>query len=215
VIVLAFKPRAEMTPDELEQVRAADRRREREAERSRRKHPVRATTENVTRLAKSKLQALTMLYPPDPAADERPRTRADCVDAPRPCPWAGCRHHLALDVNDLNGSIKRTFPDVEIEDMAETCALDVAERGDVTLEEVGAALNITRERVRQIEVRALAKALRRGLKLKQFVEEGATLTKPPRVHLHVVRSAQAVVESSPPDEDLDAELAVADEDLEP
>jgi len=41
--------------------------------------------------------------------------------------------------------------------MAETCALDVADRGGITLEEVGAILNLTRERIRQVEVRGLAK----------------------------------------------------------
>ena len=28
----------------------------------------------------------------------RPRTRADCLDGPRPCPWASCRHHLLFEV---------------------------------------------------------------------------------------------------------------------
>ena len=41
--------------------------------------------------------------------------------------------------------------------MAETCALDVADRGGITLEEVGAILNLTRERIRQVEVRGLGK----------------------------------------------------------
>jgi Sigma-70, region 4 len=35
--------------------------------------------------------------------------------------------------------------------MEETCSLDVADRGGETLEAVGAYLNITRERVRQLE----------------------------------------------------------------
>jgi DNA-directed RNA polymerase sigma subunit (sigma70/sigma32) len=39
--------------------------------------------------------------------------------------------------------------------MAETCALDVADRGGATLEEVGDLLNITRERVRQMELVSL------------------------------------------------------------
>ena len=41
--------------------------------------------------------------------------------------------------------------------MAETCSLDVADRGGITLEEVGAILNLTRERIRQVEVRGLSK----------------------------------------------------------
>lgn len=28
----------------------------------------------------------------------RPRTRADCLDGPRPCPWVACRHHLLFEV---------------------------------------------------------------------------------------------------------------------
>jgi DNA-directed RNA polymerase sigma subunit (sigma70/sigma32) len=41
--------------------------------------------------------------------------------------------------------------------MAETCSLDVADRGGITLEDVGAILNLTRERIRQVEVRGLVK----------------------------------------------------------
>ena len=41
--------------------------------------------------------------------------------------------------------------------MKETCALDIADRGGVTLEEVGEILNLTRERIRQVEVIGLEK----------------------------------------------------------
>jgi DNA-directed RNA polymerase sigma subunit (sigma70/sigma32) len=41
--------------------------------------------------------------------------------------------------------------------MQETCALDVADRGGITLEEVGEILNLTRERIRQVEVKGLEK----------------------------------------------------------
>jgi DNA-directed RNA polymerase sigma subunit (sigma70/sigma32) len=41
--------------------------------------------------------------------------------------------------------------------MQDTCALDIAERGGVTLEEVGAIMNLTRERIRQVEVSGLEK----------------------------------------------------------
>ena len=43
------------------------------------------------------------------------------------------------------------FPDLEVWEMAETCALDVADRGGITLEDVGSLLNLTRERIRQVE----------------------------------------------------------------
>jgi hypothetical protein len=85
----------------------------------------------------------------------RPKTRAECVDGPRPCPWVSCKHHLALDINEETGSIKLSRPDLEVWEMPETCALDIADRGEHTLEQVGAALNVTRERLRQIETKAL------------------------------------------------------------
>lgn len=85
----------------------------------------------------------------------KPRTRGECVDGPRPCPYVSCQHHLYLDVTEA-GSIKKNFPDLEPEEMRETCALDVADRGGATLEDVGKLLNLTRERTRQIEVKAIA-----------------------------------------------------------
>jgi DNA-directed RNA polymerase sigma subunit (sigma70/sigma32) len=41
--------------------------------------------------------------------------------------------------------------------MGETCALDIAERGGITLEEVGEIMNLTRERIRQLEMSGLTK----------------------------------------------------------
>ena len=87
----------------------------------------------------------------------RPRERTECRAGPRPCLFVSCKHHLYLDVNPRTGSIKLNFPDKEVWELEHTCALDVAERGGVTLEEVGVILNLTRERVRQVEVAALAK----------------------------------------------------------
>lgn len=91
---------------------------------------------------------------PEPYA--RPMTRDDCKFGPRPCLYVACRFHLFLDVNPRTGSIKFNFPGKEVHELEETCALDVADRGGITLEEVGRLLNLTRERVRQLEAEALA-----------------------------------------------------------
>ena len=87
----------------------------------------------------------------------RPRSRADCAAGPRPCMFISCKHHLYLDENPATGSIKLNFPDMEVWELAETCALDVADRGGITLEEVGSIMNLTRERIRQVETRGLLK----------------------------------------------------------
>jgi hypothetical protein len=87
----------------------------------------------------------------------RPRSRADCASGPRPCMFISCKHHLYLDVNPSTGSIKLNFPDKEVWELGETCALDVADRGGITLEEVGTIMNLTRERIRQVETRGLLK----------------------------------------------------------
>jgi len=127
----------------------------RDAPRSRRKRAVRARTLSGLRFVKRDLALGRMLFPED--IGPLPPTRAHCADLPRPCPHVRCRWHLYLDVHPRTGSLKLNFPDLEVEDMAESCALDVADRGGATLEEVGAILNLTRERVRQVEVRASAK----------------------------------------------------------
>ena len=88
---------------------------------------------------------------------ERPNNRIECATGVRPCPYVACKHHLYLDVNPDTGSIKLNFPDLEVWDMVATCALDVADRGGITLEEVGEILNLTRERIRQVEVKGLQK----------------------------------------------------------
>ena len=92
-----------------------------------------------------------------PSTRSGPKTRADCVNGPRPCLFVSCKHNLYLDVNPETGSIKLNFPDKEIWELEHTCALDVAEKGGITLEEVGEIMNLTRERIRQVETRGLMK----------------------------------------------------------
>ena len=87
----------------------------------------------------------------------RPKVRGDCVEGERPCPYVSCKYNLYVDVNPRTGSVKMNFPDKELWELSETCALDVADRAGITLEEVGVIMNLTRERVRQLEMRGLAK----------------------------------------------------------
>ncbi|MDF2692837.1 MAG: DNA-binding protein AsgB [Labilithrix sp.] len=145
----------------------------REQRRSRRKRDVRARTISVKRMTKRELELGRLLYP-DVEDVVKPRTRAECLEGERPCPFVSCKHHLYLDVSARTGAIKLNFPDLEVWEMTETCALDVADRGGTTLEEVGAIMNLTRERIRQVEVKGLAKlqALKDMESLRDYVDEG-------------------------------------------
>jgi hypothetical protein len=144
----------------------------REQRRSRRKRAVRARTISVKRMTKRELEIGRLLYPE--MDYEKPGMRAECLDGPRPCPFISCKHHLYVDVSPRTGAIKLNFPDLEVWEMGESCALDVADRGGTTLEDVGAIMNLTRERIRQVEVKALAKleALRDMMSLREYVDEG-------------------------------------------
>lgn len=125
--------------------------------RPRRTRP-RSKTIAMKQLTRAERELYAFLYPIDPAASEqRPTTRAECRGHEGPCPWVSCKHHLYLDINPLTGSIKLNFPDLEPWELEHTCALDVAEAGALTLEQVGAVTNLTRERVRQVESIGLAK----------------------------------------------------------
>lgn len=75
----------------------------------------------------------------------------------RPCIFVGCRQNLYLDVTE-NGSLKMTRPELDPEEMRQSrsCVLDVAANGPLTLDDVGWALDVSRERIRQLEVRALS-----------------------------------------------------------
>jgi len=88
---------------------------------------------------------------------ERPRIRGDCECDARPCPFASCRYHLYLEVNPLTGAIKFNFPGLEVWELGQTCALDVADMGGLSLEDVGILVNVTRERIRQLEIVAVKK----------------------------------------------------------
>lgn len=136
--------------------------------RNRRARAVRASTENLTRLPKRELQLLRA-----DAGDidhGRPLTRGDCELIERPCPFVGCRHHLYLDVA-RNGNIKLNFPELQPEQLSESCSLDVADQGGESLEFVAELMNITREMVRQMQNNAGRIIAKRHRGLEKYLEE--------------------------------------------
>jgi len=107
--------------------------------------------------------------------DRRPRTRAECCDGPRPCPWVSCKYNLYLDVTEAGG-LRFNFPDIDPDEMAESCALDVADRAEarirlgdppLTADELAAILNTSRPALIEEEARAteaMTKAFRKEAK---------------------------------------------------
>lgn len=140
---------------------AEERERERDRARNTRRRPLRARVEKFDRMSRANLVHLQLLGQPMPV-HARPATRGDCESVPRPCPFVACRFHLYLDVQPGTGNLKLNFPDLEPGDLEVTCALDVADKGGAGLEEVGVSMNVTRERVRQIETIALIKLSRKA-----------------------------------------------------
>lgn len=85
-----------------------------------------------------------------------PTTRGQCCDGQRPCPFFSCRYHIWPDIKLRAGCLPE-----------QSCALDVADEGSHTLEQIGDIYGLTRERVRQILAAATTKLLRRA----QFLDQ--------------------------------------------
>lgn len=86
---------------------------------------------------------------------------AEVIWHSRPCVFVACSKALFLDVSET-GSIILNFPHLEPGEMPaeQSCALDLADRGAMTLEDIAVVTNLTRERIRQIELRALVRRAR-------------------------------------------------------
>ena len=102
--------------------------------------------------------------------DQRPQTRRECQEGGdkymRPCPFVGCGYNTYLDVA-ATGTIKLNVPNQPPWSVAPemSCALDVAARGGITLDDTGKAMRMTRERARQVEEKALRKLQKLGKRL--------------------------------------------------
>jgi hypothetical protein len=92
----------------------------------------------------------------------RKATDGACMDFEEPCQELQCRYHIHSDARESQIASIPTQP--------VTCSLKLAGRGGMTLEEIGGALGITRERVRQIEHRAVRR-MDRLLRLSGYTVE--------------------------------------------
>lgn len=111
-------------------------------------------TENTRDLAREHRRSVKY----DPTYKEATRdlpplpARSECRDGPRPCPHVRCRYHLMVDVTST-GSLR--LYGTEPSAMKNTCALDVADKGPVSLGRAAELLGLTPERVRQCEEAAI------------------------------------------------------------
>mgnify|MGYP001218750701 CR=1 FL=1 len=87
----------------------------------------------------------------------------------RPCLFVSCSASLYLDVQKSK-SLRINFPDLEPDQMVKSCVLDIADGGGLVLEDVAETMNLTRERIRQIE-EAVFKRLRKRQFLKDAIGE--------------------------------------------
>jgi hypothetical protein len=121
-----------------------------------------------TRITKEELQIGKLLYPETP---ERPKTRGQCPGY-RPCPWVGCQYNNYLYIDDRGHlHTKMAVEEPWQSDPFTSCALDLTARHGMKLDEIGEAMNLCRERIRQIEEKALRKLKRRFWWLEEFMEE--------------------------------------------
>ncbi len=109
----------------------------------------------------------------DEYAASRPKTRGDCENGERPCPWISCSANAYLDVKEHGKSITYNFPNIEPEDMKpnRSCTLDIADWGGASLTDIAAMMNLTRERVRQIQEIAIRKVRRHSSILAEFPDD--------------------------------------------
>lgn len=109
--------------------------------------------------ARKVFRSLPVVGQPE-AVGERPRTRGDCEDGPRPCPWFECKYHLATDVVQDRYGNREERPTRGWDWSKPSCSLDLADAGPMSLRAVASLMGLKNERVLAIERRAVSKARR-------------------------------------------------------
>ncbi len=85
-----------------------------------------------------------------------PKTRAECIDGPRPCPYTTCKHNMKPTAS------------------GETCVLDFAARGGMPPGEIAYELRTSRQAIEQTARRAYIKVLhaakQAGVDMRDFLD---------------------------------------------
>jgi len=166
-------------------------------------NPVRPKSIRAVGVSRDEVVRLKLLNEALPSY-ERCETRGECEGGPRPCPLVSCKYNLYLQVNPKTGTIAMQFPHLEPEHMPadKSCVLDVAEEGPHSLDYIGTLLNMTRERVRQIEVKALKRAVtsKESDALRSFVGQ-APMHRPSALANAILPSSRAGTEPDADEEE--------------
>ena len=81
----------------------------------------------------------------------KPKTRNECVEVLRPCPYVSCRYNNQLDIDKGSGEVRVRLAVYKPESESDTsCALDVADGdGHHSEEEIAEILGLTTTEVKQ------------------------------------------------------------------
>lgn len=143
----------------------------------------------MTRLSTVRRSALS-LYEPEP----RPKTRAECKDGPRPCPYLGCRHHLYSDEHDTGRQ-----PRFNVEAMERdrpSCSLDVADDGNARdVDEISKLTGLWHTNVEAALESAMQKLEADPLLFEQYVAMES------RTHVHPLAAAAMLADPASDDEE--------------
>lgn len=99
-------------------------------------------------------------------------TGGACRENQATCDRVLCRYHLAGPIEEGEGP-----ESILSRETIERCALEAADHGPMTLEQVAIRFGFTRERMRQVEVKSLAKIAKRCPELFDLFE-AAVLNRP-------------------------------------
>lgn len=93
----------------------------------------------------------------DGQIEGKPKTRADCANVPRPCPYVSCKYNLGVEI-DITGWPRLT-------DAKKSCMLDLIEKNPdgMTLDNIAEILRISKKQVRAELREALSKLKRTEL----------------------------------------------------